>query len=323
MASGYREVALGASELAQKMGLEGTELMTAKGSPLKIYVPETSSQLRPDASPFRYPTYATDWGIEQDFLRFLLRHYPHRVESPDDADFVYLPVFWTRYHLSHNFGRLGLVELADELEPALSMPGRKFTVCQYDDGPLVDLGDAITYLGSRKTAGGRDAPLLSSRIPRPWTSPSQRYRASFVGRVHTHPVREELRRQLSDRGDVLFGDSLISPRRYSKSILSSKIALSPRGYGGSSFRFYEAMQLGVVPWLISDFDTRPFKALLDWDSFSFYSPSVDHFLEHFDAVDSFDLEEKGTKLREASKLVRLGRWPTLLLEDLKLGRSYS
>ena len=297
-------------------------MITRADRPLNIYVPDTSSILRPKRSPFRYPSYAKDWGIEQDFLSFLSKRYPHKVEEPEQADFVYLPVFWTRYHLLNNFGRGGLVELAEALEPALSIPVPKFTVCQYDDGPLVDLGTAIIYLASRTSANGRDVPLLSSSIPRPWRSPRQVLKASFLGRVDTHPMRKELQTKLSKRQDVLFEEATISPRRYSKAMLSAEIALSPRGYGGSSFRFYEAMQLGVVPWLISDHDTRPFKALVDWDSFSFYSPNVDDFLERLDLVETPDLEKKKRNLREASSVMRLGKWSTLLIEDLKLLRDY-
>ena len=56
--------------------------------------------------------------------------------------------------------------------------------------------------------------------------------------------------------------------------LSSYVALAPRGYGGSSFRLFEAMQLGIAPFLIGDLDTRPFKKFIDWDKISFYTDNV-------------------------------------------------
>ena len=56
-------------------------------------------------------------------------------------------------------------------------------------------------------------------------------------------------------------------------LASSYVALAPRGDGGQSFRFYKAMQIGTVPLLISDIDTRPFKRWLDWGWFSFYAAS--------------------------------------------------
>lgn len=286
--------------------------------PIRIFVAETPSFLRPRSSPFRYPSYSRDWGIEQDFLDFLLHHYPHTVGSPEEADFVYLPVFWTRYHLSNDFGQRGLAELAEALEPVLAYPYPKFAICQYDDGPLVGLGETVTFLASRNSEDGRDAPLLTSPIPRPWGKVDRRFAASFVGRTGTHPLREELKRKLSTRDDIVFAESTLSARRYAKTMLSASIAISPRGYGGSSFRFYEAIHLGIVPWLIGEYDTRPFKALLDWDSFSFYSHSVDDFLERFDAVDTLDLEGKKSRLRQAANVMRFGKWAPLLLEELRL-----
>lgn len=292
--------------------------MSSKKAHVKIHLASVPRLLQPHESPFKYPSWAEDRGIEQDFLDFLFQESHHIVNDPKDADFIYLPVFWTRYHLLNNFGRTGLTELAEALEPALSMRAHKFTVCQYDDGPLVDLGDTTVYLGSRKSDSGRDAPLLASPIPRPRRVVRNRFKASFVGRINTHPIRQELSRHLGSRDDILFLDSVKSPRGYAKAMLSAPIALCPRGYGGSSFRFYEALQLGIVPWLIGEFDTRPFRTLLDWDSFSYYSPSVEDFLDRFDSVGSPEVEEKRTKVGDASAVLKFGNWPHLLIEELGL-----
>jgi hypothetical protein len=52
---------------------------------------------------------------------------------------------------------------------------------------------------------------------------------------------------------------------------NSKFGLAPRGYGNSSFRFFEIMQLGVIPIYVYDTDDingLPYQELLDYSLFS-------------------------------------------------------
>lgn len=48
----------------------------------------------------------------------------------------------------------------------------------------------------------------------------------------------------------------------------SLFSLCPRGYGATSFRFYEAMQLGTDPVFVYDKPWFPYEDFIDWDSFS-------------------------------------------------------
>jgi hypothetical protein len=59
----------------------------------KIWIAEAPKKFQPQRSPFRYPEYAGDFGIEQDFLAFLKKEYPLTLETIDDADYVYIPFF--------------------------------------------------------------------------------------------------------------------------------------------------------------------------------------------------------------------------------------
>ncbi len=239
--------------------------------PLRIFTIPVDSIFQPPGQPFRYPSHNRDFGIEQDFLLFLERN-PHLTStSPSEADFHYLPVFWTRWHLNHDYGKTGLLELQNGVNRALLDDSKTFTICQYDDGPCVNVGATIQFLGSRKGREGIDVPLLCARHHIPLIKPRRRYIASFVGRDDTHPIRKELLKELAGLKEyyVSIGDG--GEKHFVHQTLSSYACLAPRGYGGSSFRFFEAMQLGVAPFLIGDLDTRPFKQFIRWDSFSFYS----------------------------------------------------
>jgi hypothetical protein len=285
---------------------------------VKIHVLPVDARLMPASQPFLYPPHNEDYGVEQDFHVWLEAHPEHRAEDAAAADFHYLPVYWTRWHLNHDYGRNGREELASLVGDALLDDGRTFTICQYDDGPVAPLGDTTVFLASRQREAGRDIPLLSSPHKLPRLPVWRRYRASFVGRLSTHPVRQELADALSRVDGVRIidgGDH--GTRKFVRLTRSSFVALAPRGYGGSSFRFFEAAQLGVVPMLVGDIDTRPFKRTLDWDSASLYAADGESAARILEQADIEDLRRMG---QEAERLWRdelsYGRWCRHVLAEL-------
>lgn len=145
----------------------------------------------------------------------------------------------------------------------------------------------------------------------------RRWIANFVGRIDTHPIRKELESALSNRSDVYFSSSPRSPRKYASILMSSQVTLAPRGYGGSSFRFWEAIKSGSIPWLIGEIDNRPFKSSIDWDRCSFWSRDVREFEVTFESLSQYDLDARGRYLVESvAPLFRFGNWCQLLIDDL-------
>jgi len=60
------------------------------------------------------------------------------------------------------------------------------------------------------------------------------------------------------------------------STLQSKFCLAPRGYGRSSFRFFEAMLLDTIPvYFWDDIEWLPYKDKLDYSTFSISIHSSD------------------------------------------------
>jgi hypothetical protein len=286
---------------------------------MKIHVLPVDARLQPESQPFLYPAHNADYGVEQDFHRWILDHPEYVTSDAAAADFHYLPVYWTRWHLNHDYGKQGRDELAALVDPAIADDRRTFTICQNDDGPLAPLGETTVFLASRQDERGRDIPLLSSphvlpRIP----VRRGRYRASFVGRVHTHPIRAELAEALAGRRDVRILDGDHGTRKFVRVTRASLIALAPRGYGGSSFRFFEAAQLGAVPMLVGDIDTRPFKGILDWPSASLYAPDAASAARLIDEADPHELARMGER---AERLWRedltYGRWCGHVLTELE------
>jgi len=58
-------------------------------------------------------------------------------------------------------------------------------------------------------------------------------------------------------------------KRFIETTLSSRFCLAPRGYGRSSFRFFEAIQLDTIPiYVWDDIKWLPYQKVLDYDAFS-------------------------------------------------------
>lgn len=255
---------------------------------MKIYILPVKETLQPSSQNTIYPPHNRDYGVEQDFLKYLLCHKELVTSNPTEADWHYLPVFWTRWHVNHNYAIEGQGELKHEVDLILLNDDRTFTVCQYDDGLIIPSGNIVQFLASRKNKTGIDIPLLCEPHKKPFFRPSKKLLATFAGTLTTHPIRQELYDSFNNSTEVLIYDGHKDPKHFLRDIMSSYVAICPRGYGGSSFRFFEAMQLGTVPCLLGDIDVRPFKKFINWDEISMYAATV---LELQDMLRSLDNDE--------------------------------
>lgn len=285
---------------------------------MKIAILPIADIFRPILQPFIYPKHNKDYGVEQDFLKFLGNNQEVVVKDYAIADWHYLPVFWTRWHLNHDYAKTGLKILQKEVHGAIIDSQKTFTICQYDDGPVVNLGKTKILYASRKKKSGSDIPLLSAPHKIPLLKPSKKYLGVFSGRITTHPIRKELINACGANNQFLVHDSDTNTKSYVKDMLSGYVALCPRGYGGSSFRFYEAMQLGVVPFLIGDIDTRPFKNQIDWKQISFYAKKCKDIRKIIESVPKKELLEMGLRARKVFyEKLQYGKWPELVLKELQ------
>lgn len=284
---------------------------------MKIYLLPVPLDLQPNKQGFLYPKHNSDYGVEQDFYQFIQNHPECLTSNSGDADWHYLPVYWTRWHLRHDYGRTGLDELQGLANSTILDDSKTFTICQYDDGPIVDIGKSLQFLASRKTDEGIDIPLLCDQHQKRIVL-FKTYLASFAGRINTHPVRAEMQQALNSVGDIYIDDRDLDTADYVKLLSKSYIALSPRGYGGSSFRFYEAMQLEAVPALIGDIDTRPFKDFIDWDQISIYASKPDDLIGKIKIHTKGQLKRMGRKARDVYiNELTYQKWPKLVLAELE------
>lgn len=184
---------------------------------------------------------------------------------------TYIPIHWTAYYVNNKYGTdtFALKKLQDELD---KLPRNKkyFTVIQYDDGILNNLRglDLLVYSMGCNKKGYYPIPLISSPLN---NTPSEipTYKDilySFHG-AETHKIRTELVNTLKNEGlaskeYVTF--DVLNIKDYYDVLKRSIFVLSPRGYGITSFRMYEAMHYGCIPVYISDKFWEPFNLPFDY-----------------------------------------------------------
>jgi hypothetical protein len=172
---------------------------------------------------------------------------------------TYLPVFWTAYWCNNGYGKKERGRnILQRFIDNLPRTKKYFTICQYDDGCLVDFKDLdIKIFGM---SGGRiDYPIPLLCMPHKYEFPGIKKDifCSFVG-GDTHPIRKELVKQFTGKQGCYVTMKKHSLKDYCNILARSIFALCPRGYGKSSFRIAEAIQYGAIPVYISDEFVKPY-----------------------------------------------------------------
>jgi len=260
-----------------------------------------------------------EYGVEQDFLWWLQKQPALLADNETDADWDYMPLFWNRVYVNDWGQRTDDVQA--EILRLVTRARPTFTVAEYDIAsfhPNLDLCGTTVFTAGRRGTAGIDIPLLCSPHPLPAILPEKHWLASFVGNLNTFTPRPEMAEALVGRNDVYCEHASRGPEFFARLMLESYIGLAPRGYSGQSFRFYEAMQLGAVPLLIGDLDTRPFKRWLPWDAVSLYLPDVSGLNDLLDSTDAADLALMGKQARRMYRdALAYQRWPAYVVKELE------
>jgi len=292
-----------------------------------IYPIPVPDEFRPASQGYTMPPHCPPegYGVEQDFDAWL-RTQGELLTDSAEADWLYLPVFWNRLFIATwkwAQDEAAIARCADWLAALRDSLGgfeRVFTVCEWDlTTERQELGtDGLTvFTAGRRDRAGLDIPLLCAPHGVPPVSYGKQYLASFVGNIGTSGWRQGMLEALEGYGGVLIEHAQKGPAYFCDVMTKSYVALAPRGHRGQSFRFYEAMDMGVAPVLIGDMDTRPFKNWVNWDSCSYYVPDASE-LPGF--IDNLDLEDALRKGAEAARVyhecLRFGRWCMFVVPEL-------
>ncbi len=220
-----------------------------------------------------YPPHHAGDHLEEHFLKYW--------ESEGHGHRKLIPVHWTAVYNHRVKEGLGPGTpngiLRNELKNYLNSLDKNekyFLVATHDDAPAEDLPpDTLVF-----AAGGNSKKI---DIPIPLTcgphaieeDPLKTIPVSFVGSL-THPVRHELLTNVHNKPGVFVQAFEWQPAIEEKKVdLFKKVtqrsifSLCPRGYGATSYRLYEAMQLGAIPVYVSNKHLLPWSDELDWSEF--------------------------------------------------------
>jgi len=270
-----------------------------------------------------YPPFKNGLYLEEYFFRSMQQNGLEK----DKNGRRYIPAFWTNFQINPVF-RNQNVQL--EMYQALNRFIREnpckagyFTVVQHDDGPSFPLPpNTLIYSGGG--TGHIPIALMYEDISQTLVSKCKERNlgfhdktilCSFIGN-DTHVVRKKMTEILSGKpgfdiqtktewAEVVAKEK---QNHFIETTLKSKFALAPRGYGRTSFRFYEILQLGTIPiYIWDDIEFLPYKECIDYSKFciSIHVDEIDTLESRLLAIDETKYIEMGREYERISNVFSL------------------
>lgn len=221
-----------------------------------------------------YPPFKNGYYLEEFFLNYMQKN----KLNYDKNGRMYIPVLWTNFQIEGWFQekKTCMQEKFDEFIHNNPCENGYFTVVQYDDGPLLNLPQNTIVYGA--CSGNNPIPLIYEDVTNTLSNIQRKKYSektilcSFVGTI-THIVRQIMIETLFSKNNFIINIknewSTNIPKNNQDSFIdvtvNSKFALAPRGYGRSSFRFFEIYKLGTIPiYIWDDIEWLPYKEIIDY-----------------------------------------------------------
>jgi len=250
-----------------------------------------------------YPPYHTGEYLEEYFLNFFLKN----INEFEKIKHQYIPVLWTDIYLYAP----SLVNFLQEDLNNLDPKNYYFTVSQHDDAPFQQLPpNTINFSAGGNIPNGVCIPLICSQIPKIFDLSKKDIFCSFVGSITSpmegwglisHNIRMEMLEKLVNKNEYV-----LKPKHWSSEIEKtrqdlflditsrSKFTLCPRGYGATSFRLYEAIQLKSVPvYIYYEKPYLPFTSKINWENIAILinSKEIDSIDERLKSISNEKYEQ--------------------------------
>lgn len=254
-----------------------------------------------------YPPHHTGDHLEEAFIKFW--------EAEGNENRKLIPVHWTAVYNHRVKEGLGPGTpngiLRDKLRSylnSLDQNGKYFIVCTHDDAPTEELPHDTHVFSAGGNSSRIDIPIPLTCAPHADVRNVIRtIPISFVGSI-THQIRFDLLNSLYQKPGVM-----ISADQWTDAVQREKVdlfkrateqsifSLCPRGYGATSYRLYEAMQVGSIPIYVSDKHLLPWNDVLDWNEFCIIR-NADQITTLYDELINFDAERAYEMQRTAKRV---------------------
>lgn len=224
-----------------------------------------------------YPPFKNGYYLEEFFFHHLQNNKTYTKRK-------YIPALWTNFQIEHAF-KINKSQFQSDLDNWVKCNNSEygyFTVVQYDDGPLLKLPENTIVYGA--CSGNVPIPLIYEDTNNTLqkltkkTFGEKNILCSFVGNITSNGVKPDVRQTMFQyfRNNANF--RIINSGGWTPKVneelqnifinttIESKFALAPRGYGRSSFRFFECFLLGTIPiYIWNDIKWLPFEKVIDYD----------------------------------------------------------
>lgn len=255
-----------------------------------------------------YPPYHQGEYLEEYFVRNYL-------ENNVQSERYFIPIHWTAVF---NFRvKEGLQEgtanysLRRELFNTLKTldPNKTyFTVSTHDDAPQGEFPTNTLHFyagGNSKLDNTFPLPVICSGF-KEFNDSQKMIFCSFVGSI-THPIRNIVLKEVHEKPGYFiqafhWQQDIPDDRKiHFKNVLEqSRFTLCPRGYGATSYRMYEAIQVGSIPVYISDKFVFAWEDELDWSEFCVIVPE-----SKITEIDSMLKEMSETQVRKMQERLKV------------------
>lgn len=187
------------------------------------------------------------------------------IEENPRTNRIYLPIQWTSFYLETRVNQS--VSINDLQIYLNTIPTNKkyFTLVQYDDGIVND----ISHLDLFKFASGGigDYAIPLNCLPYVRKEIKKDIFASFIGAIKgRHKVREKMQMCTKNLKDYVISEC-VNFEFFKDTLERSIFSLCPRGYGKTSFRINESLNLGSIPVYIYNDPWIPFYDEIDFSKY--------------------------------------------------------
>jgi len=222
-------------------------------------------------SPDTYPPFKNGKYMEEYFYTFFLEH-----KELFNTKYVYIPVFWTNLQVSSDFEakKEYYNNFLKEVFNIYTNDTKYFTIVQHDDGVLLNIPQSTLIFGA--CSGHIPLPLIyedthnTLKTIKDNFNHSKNIVCSFIG-SETHLIRSQLKKFIQIPNyfihlkcwELTMNHNTVN--NYISIVIQSIFTLAPRGYGRSSFRFFECFLLNSIPiYIYDDVNWLPYQDILDY-----------------------------------------------------------
>lgn len=226
---------------------------------------EITKSLRPKSIMPPYPNYHEGDYFEEFFFKKFIGEF----QDLKINEITYIPIFWTNCYTNKSFynKNYDIQNIVNNFDKQK----KYFTISQHDDCIYENLpNDTIIFSMGGNKKGDNIIPIPLVCSPIKYNKLEKTLKISFVGSL-THQIRNEIYEFYKNdldfsfhikKWELLTDDFFID--KFKEVTAKSYFTLCPRGYGATSFRLYESMQMDSIPIYVYDDPWLPWQNEIDW-----------------------------------------------------------